>query len=423
VRVELLAVGTELLLGDIVNTNAAWLGRQLAAAGLDVTQAAVVGDNVGRIADAMRAGLDRADALVVCGGLGPTQDDVTRDALAEVAGVPLVRDEVIAQGLSDRYAALGRQMPARNLRQADLPAGAVALPNQAGTAPGVRIELPAGVVYLLPGVPHELHRMFTAAVVPDLLARAGEPAVIVSRTLRTVGLWESAVAERLAALHESLEPAGNPTMAYLAGGGQVRVRITAKAADRSAAEQLIAPVEAEARRLLGIAVYGVDDHTLDRVLHELLADLRSTVATGESLSGGLLGAALTEMPGASATYLGGVVAYATDAKRDLLGVSADLLAEEGPVSARTAAAMALGARQRFAATYGLALTGVAGPTDQDGVPAGTVFAAVAGPDGGDTRALQLPGDRERIRALAVVSALDLLRRHLLRLRGSVGRTG
>jgi nicotinamide-nucleotide amidase len=412
VKVETLAVGTELLLGDLVNGNAAWLGRRLAEAGLEVTRGAVVGDDVEEIADAVREALVRADAVVLTGGLGPTQDDLTRDALARLAGVPLRRDEGLAQALLDRYTALGRRFPERNLVQADVPEGATALPNPEGSAPGLRVEVGAGVAYALPGVPHEMETMFIASVLPDLLGRAGEPAAIVTRTLRTAGMWESAVAEALAPLHRTLAEAGNPTLAFLASAGETRVRLTARAVTADAARAVIAPYEQQAREALGRAVYGVDDDTLDVVVHRLLAARGATVAVAESLTGGMLGATLTDMPGASATFRGGLVVYATDLKGTLAAVPGPLLEAEGPVSAEVAAAMAAGVRDRLGATYGLALTGVAGPEPQDDQPVGTLHIGLAGPEVGEVRSVRVPGDRPRIRRYAVVAALDLLRRHL-----------
>lgn len=412
-RVELLAVGTELLLGDIVNGNAAWLGQRLAAAGLDVQGSAVVGDNIGRIAAAVAAALGRADALVITGGLGPTQDDLTREALASVAGVELMRDPELERGLRDRYAGYGRGVSRLNYRQADRPTGAVALPNERGSAPGLHLQLPAGAVYALPGVPHEMEAMFTASVLPDLLRRAGEPAVIVSRVLRVCGMWESAVAEALAGLVDHLEAAGNPTVAFLAGRGEVAVRITAKAVDADCAAGLIEPVERRARAALGAHVYGADGDTLDAVVHGLLRGAGATVAVAESLTGGLLGARLTELGGSSETFRGGVVAYATELKSVLLGVPPAVLATDGAISAETAAVMAEGVRDRLGATYGLAVTGVAGPAEQEGAPVGTVYVGLAGPAGSVAVARRLSGDRGRVRALATGAALDVLRRHLL----------
>lgn len=412
-KAEVVAVGTELLLGDVVNGNAATIGRVLADAGIDVIRATAVGDDEETIVDAIRSALARAESVLVTGGIGPTQDDLTREAIAAAAGVELRRDEELAEALLARYAALGRRgraLPAMNLRQAELPVGASAIPNPKGTAPGVRMELAGGVVYALPGVPHEMAAMLQESVLPDLLARADAPTAIVSRTLHTAGMWESAVAEALSDLHQRLAGTpGAPTLAWLAGKGQTRVRITARTSTREQALAQIAPVEAEIRARLGIAIWGVDDQTLPGVVHELLSTRGATVAVAESLTGGLLGAALTETPGASTTFRGGITAYASALKASLLGADPG----EPVVSASTAAAMAAGARERLGATYGLALTGVAGPEEQDGQPPGTVHLALAGPDGGEARLLRLPGDRARVRQLAVTSALDLLRRHLV----------
>lgn len=409
----LLAVGDELLIGDVVNTNAAWLGRRFTEAGLDVVAESEVGDDVEAIAQAVHAGLSMADALVVTGGLGPTPDDLTRAALARAAGVGLHRDPGLAELIAERYRRRGRVMSENNLLQAELPEGATAIDNPAGTAPGIRLPLGHGVVYALPGVPHEMEAMVGGSVLGDLLALAGAAAGVASRTLRTAGLWEADVASSLAEVESDLAATG-VRVAYLAGGGEVAVRLTARAADPDAARALLGRAEERVRPVLGVAVYGVDGDTLTGVLHAALLARGETVASAESLTGGLLGARLSETPGASNTFRGGVVVYATDTKATLAGVPEGLLEREGPVSARVAGALAEGARQRLAATYGLALTGVAGPDPQDGHPPGTVFAALSAPTAGSphVRELALPGDRQRIRERAVAAALDVLRRHL-----------
>jgi nicotinamide-nucleotide amidase len=412
-RVELLAVGTELLFGDIVNGNAAWLGQRLAEVGIDVTTSVVVGDNIVRIAESVTTALSRADAVVITGGIGPTQDDLTREALALAAGVELVRDAGLEDELRARFTALRRDVPELNYKQADLPDGATAIPNRRGSAPGVRVEIGDGVAYALPGVPHEMERMFSDAVLPDLLRRGGQPAAIVHRVLRTAGMWESAVAAALADQVDRLERDGGVTVAFLASGGQTRVRLTAKAETHDAALAMIAPEEAAARAALGSAVYGTDDDTLEGAVADLLRQRSATVGTAESLTGGLLGATLVRAPGASEVYVGGYVTYATDAKHALLGVPEPVVATYGVISGECAAAMAEGARERLGTTYALSLTGVAGPAEQEGKPVGTVHAGLAGPDGTTTRALRLPGERDLVRAFAVVSALNLLRLHLL----------
>jgi nicotinamide-nucleotide amidase len=410
--VELLAVGTELLFGDIVNGNAAWLGQRLAEVGIDVTTSVVVGDNIGRIVACVREALARADALVITGGIGPTQDDLTREALAEAAGVELVRDPDLEAGLRARFAALRRDVPEINYKQADLPRGARPIANPRGSAPGVRVEIGGGVAYALPGVPHEMERMFTDDVLPDLLRIGGQPACIVHRVLRTAGMWESAVAAALADQVARLEESGGVTIAFLASQGQTRVRLTAKAATYDAAVAMIAPEEAAARAALGTAVYGADDDTLEGVVASLLRERSATVATAESLTGGLLGAELSRAPGSSDVFLGGVVTYATELKQSLLGVPDEVIEEHGVISDACAAAMATGVRDRLGATYGVSLTGVAGPTEQEGRPVGTVHVGIAGPAGVVTRALRMPGDRPMVRTFAVVAAENLLRLHL-----------
>src|SRR6266498_3288731 len=409
-RCEIIGVGTELLLGQIVNTNAAWIGERLAIVGWDCLRHTVVGDNEERIATAIREALERADAVILTGGLGPTQDDVTREAIAAVAGVPLVRQPHIEQWLRERFAHIGRlRMAEMNLRQADVPEGARTTDNPVGTAPGLIIEVKGKPVYAVPGVPREMQGMIERVVLPDLAARAGEGRAIVSRTLRTAGIGESLLAERLTPLWESVS---NVTMAYLASAGEVRVRLTAVGASREEALALIAPVEAAVRAELGDAVYGMDDETLEAAVGRLLSSSEHTLACAESLTGGLVGGRITTVAGASDYYRGGVVAYATEAKVAVLGVDQKLLDEHGPASEPVAAAMAEGARLAFAADVGLATTGVAGPTEQDGRPIGSVCLAVADAVGTVTTTQRAPGDRTQVRAWATTLALDLLRRRL-----------
>ncbi|RFU37335.1 nicotinamide-nucleotide amidohydrolase family protein [Actinomadura logoneensis] len=411
-RVELVTVGDELLLGDTVNGNAAWLGRRLAERDVEVTRSVVVGDRLEEIVQAVRDGLDRADAVITTGGLGPTSDDLTRDALAKAAGVGLVRDPALERRLRDRVAAAGRTLQPMALRMADVPEGARTLANSAGSAPGLCVDLPGGPVYVLPGVPFEMHAIMDEVVLPELAERAGLPEVA-RRTLRTAGLWESVVAARLA----PVEAMPGVTLAYLPDPAEVRVRVTAAGDDPAA---LLAEAEGRVRELLGDAVYGAEDETLDRVVHRLLAERGATAATAESLTGGLIGAELTRMPGSSATFLGAVVSYATGLKHRLLGVDEALLAAEGAVHPEVARQMAEGVRDRLGASYGVAVTGVAGPEPQDGRPVGTVYVAVAGP-GSPTRVTRPrppvpgPGDESRaaLRRMTVVYALDLLRRVLL----------
>jgi nicotinamide-nucleotide amidase len=414
VRAEIVAIGTELLLGEIVNGNAAWLGAELAQIGVDVERTVAVGDNIGRIVSTLREAAGRADIVIATGGLGPTQDDLTREALAELAGVPIERDAGLEALIRSRYAAGGRtDFPLNNLRMADVPVGATALANSAGTAPGLRLSASGALIYALPGVPVEMREIFGEWLRPELIELVGPGTILLSRELRTVGAWESDISQSLAGLDAELAVVGNPTLAYLASEGQTLVRITAKATDPSTARAAIDLVDTRVRTLLGDVVYGVDTDTIEGVVHYLLLSRGETVAAAESLTGGLLAAALTSVPGASLTCLGGVVAYATEAKSSVLGVSPALLAERGAVDPDVAIAMAAGARSLLGATYGLATTGVAGPTEQDGQPVGTVYVGVAGPAHEFAVPLRVRGDRGRIRRTSVLTALDSLRRELL----------
>ncbi|MBT2209389.1 CinA family nicotinamide mononucleotide deamidase-related protein [Actinomadura sp. NEAU-AAG7] len=411
-RVELLTVGDELLLGDTVNGNAAWLGRRLADHGVEVTRSVVVGDELDVIVEAVASALGRADAVITTGGLGPTYDDVTRDALAKAAGVGLVRDPALERRLRERAEASGRVLQPMAFRMAEVPEGAGLLRNSAGTAPGLRVELPGGIAYALPGVPFEMRTIMDEVVLPELAAIAGPPGVA-RRTLRTARVWESVLATRLA----EVEAMDGVRLAYLPDPAEVKIRVTAAGPD---APGRLAAAEARVRELLGDVVYGVEDETLARVVHRLLVERSATVAAAESLTGGLISAELTAAPGSSETYAGGIVAYATEMKARLLGVPDALLAEHGAVHPDVAAAMAAGVRDRLGTAYGLSVTGVAGPEPQDGRPVGTVYIGLAGPEGTRTVVspkLPVPGKGPEIRAviqrMTVVHALELLRRALL----------
>lgn len=411
-RCEVVAVGSELLLGQVVDTNSAFIGEQLALAGIDSYFQVKVGDNQARIVAAIRQALSRSDAVICCGGLGPTQDDITREAIAEVMNVELQRHDELVAVIEKLFAARGRPMSPSNLRQAMVPAGASVIPQTRGTAPGLICPLGDRVIYAVPGVPHEMRDMIGRAVVPDLMARAGEVATIRSRTLRTWGLAESALAELVAPRLEALDTAGNPTIAFLASGIEgIKVRITAKGSGPQAvadADALLAAEERELRALLGDRVFGVDDEGMEAAVGRLLLGAGLTLGLAESLTGGLIAARITAVPGASEWFKGGVVSYGSDVKRSLLGVG------PGPVvSADAAGEMATGAVQALGADVGLAVTGVAGPTEQEGQPVGTVWVGLSLDGRVTTRDLWLPGDRERVRQMTVISALDLLRRGLL----------
>lgn len=403
-------MGTELLLGQIVDTNSSWMGEQLAAAGIDSHFQVKVGDNLDRIVQALRIALSRSDAVIMCGGLGPTQDDITREAIAEVMNVPLVQDEAVVDVIAAMFSSRGREMVANNLRQADVPVGATVIPQTRGTAPGLICPVGHKVVYAVPGVPHEMQEMMERAVIPDLQARAGTVSTIVSRVLRTWGLAESTLAEVVAPRLVALDAAGgNPTIAFLASGIEgIKVRITAKAETREAALSLLEAEEAELRALLGSVVFGVDDDTMESAVGALVEAAGLTVAVAESMTGGLVASRLVEVPGASKWFRGGVVSYQSGVKYDLLGVP------EGPVvSEAAAAAMAEGVAKLMDADVGLSVTGVAGPAEQEGQPVGTVFFGLVLDGRAEVVSVRLPGDRPRIRQYATISLLDLARRRLL----------
>jgi nicotinamide-nucleotide amidase len=408
---EVVAVGTELLLGQIVDTNSSWIGEQLALSGIDCLHQVKVGDNHGRIVGAIRTALDRSDAVLICGGLGPTQDDITREAIAEVMGVELVEDPAVVDRITAMFESRGRRMPANNLRQAMVPAGGHAIDDpQPGTAPGLLCPVGDKVLYAVPGVPYEMQAIVERAILPDLRERAGLTSVIASRTLRTWGESESGLAERLADRIDELDRTGRATLAFLASGIEgLKLRLTVKAPDEATAHEVLAEEEAELRALLGSIVFGVDADTMESVVAALLEAQGLTLAVAESLTGGLMASRLTDVAGVSNVFRGGVVSYASEVKFDLLEVP------EGPVvSAAAAEAMATGVRRLLGADVGLAVTGVAGPAEQDGQPVGTVFIGLAiGDHPPEHTQLRLPGDRRRIREFSVISALDLLRRRLL----------
>ncbi|MFM9083723.1 MAG: competence/damage-inducible protein A [Actinomycetota bacterium] len=408
-KCNVVAVGTELLLGQIVDTNSSWIGEHLAAAGIESHLQLKVGDNLGRVAAAFRTALEGADAVVVCGGLGPTHDDLTREAIAEVMGTELVQDEDLAAVIADLFARRNRRMAENNLRQAMVPVGATVIPQTRGTAPGLICPVGDKVIYAVPGVPHEMRDMMERAVIPDLLARSGERAVIESRVLRTWGESESGLNERLDAVIAELDTVGNPTLAFLASGWEgIKVRLTAKAADSVAAARLLDEWESRLRSVIGDIIFGVDADTMETVVLGALAARGWTLGVAESVTGGLVAGRLTNVPGASQVFRGGVVSYASDVKFDVLGV------ERGPVvSERAALEMANGARRVLGCDVALALTGVAGPDEQDGQPVGTLCVAVVLPEGrSETARLMLPGVRVQMRQLSVISALDFLRRRL-----------
>lgn len=398
--VEIVAVGTELLLGQIVNENAAAIGARLAEAGFDVNHSVMVGDNIVREAGVLALAASRADAVIITGGIGPTQDDLTREAICEAFGLPMRFSDAYAADLRDKWTASGREMPESNLRQAEFPAGAELLSNPKGSAPGLALAIDDCLLFAVPGVPEEMKFLLETEVVPRLLKQSGETGVVQSRLLRTWGRSESQVGEMLDHLYRG---STNPSIAFLASGGEIKVRITTKAVDVETAEEMITPVEAEVRAVLGNTVFGIDDETIETVVARLLLNRGWTVGTAESATGGMIAARLTSIPGSSKFFRGSVVAYAPDLKKSMLAVESDQL-----VSEATALEMAIGGREMLKADVVVAVVGSAGPEPLE-QPAGTMIIAVATPESARALTRRFPGDRERVRTYCTTAALHLVR--------------
>lgn len=416
-RADVVAIGTELLLGQIIDTNSSWIGEQLALAGIDTHFQTKVGDNVARIVEAINDALDRSDAVICCGGLGPTQDDLTRQAIAQVLGVELVFDADKADLIRHMFGSRGRDMPDNNLLQAFRPDGSTFIEQQPGTAPG--LVAPVGrtdadgntvekVIYAVPGVPWEMREMVEGTVIPDLRRRSGDTFAIRSRVLRTWGQSESGLAEMLADRIVELDELGNPTLAFLASGIEgLKVRVTAKAPTDDEALEILLDEETRLRRVLGELVFGVDDETMESVVLDLLKERRFTLAVAESLTGGLVASRLVAVPGASESFVGGVVAYDSAVKFNVLGVP------EGPViTLECAEAMATGVRTLLGSNVGIGITGVAGPDPAEGRPPGTVCVAVDLDGDVSSVELRLPGRRQQVREFSCITALGMLRTKL-----------
>ena len=406
---ELIAVGTELLLGNIANTNAQFLSKELSTLGINVFYHTVVGDNPERLKAAVAVAKTRADIIITTGGLGPTCDDLTKQTLAEVFDRKLIYHEDLAKQLEGYFIKMGRAITENNYQQVWLPEGCTVLKNARGTAPGCAFSADGCLVMMLPGPPTECQGMFLSEIVPIL--KAMSDGMIVSRTLRVYGIGESA-AEAL--LREQMNELHNPTLAPYAKAGEVELRITAKADTEEEARALIAPVEAQVYDILGDKIYGADVDSLEQVCLGLLLEQRLTAGTAESCSGGLIAKRLTDLPGASGALRGGIVAYTNEVKASLLGVSEALLESEGAVSAPVAKAMAEGARVRLGCDIAVSTTGLAGPDGDDrGNPVGLIYAAIATPKGTLVKQWQAGSmTREQVRTGSSQLGLDLIRRYL-----------
>ena len=410
---EILCIGTELLLGNITNGNARWLAEELAGLGIPHHRQGVVGDNRGRVMEAVREASSRCRLLITTGGLGPTPDDLTTEAIAAAFDTPLVEHGAIWADIQAKLSGRGRPCAPSNRKQALLPQGAEVLPNATGTAPGmIWSPCPGFTVLTFPGVPSEMRAMWQATADPWLRQNGFADGLFASRMLRFWGVGESALAEQVA----DLLALGNPTVAPYAGAGEVKLRITARASNLPAAEALLQPVEQELRQRTGDACFGSDADSLASVVLALLRQRGQTLAVAESCTGGGIGAALAAVPGASDGFLGGVIAYANAVKQAVLGVPAELLERHGAVSDAVALAMAQGARQLTGATWAIAVTGIAGPGGGTAEkPVGLVHIAIAGPDGTCSEGVRFGCLRGRdwIQTLTAGEALNRLRLQLL----------
>lgn len=401
-RCEVIAVGTELLLGQIVDTNSSWIGEQLALAGIDTHYQTKVGDNAERIAASIELALSRSDAIIMCGGLGPTQDDITRDVIAGVMGVELARDDEIAGRIRAMFESRGRTMPQNNLRQADVPAGASTIAQMPGTAPGLVCPVGDQVIYAVPGVPSEMRVMMQGTIIPDLQVRSGETAVIGSRVLRTWGHSESGLAEMLGPRIDELDHGGQATIAFLASGAEgLKVRVTAKAEDDAALLSILDAEESLLRDILGDLVFGLDNDTMESVTLQLLADRDMTLGVFEQATGGYLSSRLAGHSASEAVMQGSLIAGNPSLADQLIG--------GGSADPEEAAGLyAEAARNQLDASVGLAV-GAATPSDRGGLSVAVAW--VAG-DQGKSWSLSLPGDLDRMRQFSGITLLNDLRLHL-----------
>lgn len=407
-KAEIIAIGTEILLGEIIDTNSAYIARQLPELGIDLYYKSVVGDNLGRITETLQRGWDRSDLIITTGGLGPTDDDLTREGVARLLGEEPHVDPDLERRLRGFFERRGYPMPESNIKQAWLIPSARALDNPRGTAPGWWVERDGRIIVCMPGVPPEMERMWEHEVRPELERRStGE--VLVTRTIKTVGIGEGTVDEMARPLY------GTPGIGigtYARADG-VHLRIGAKARTRQEAWQRILPVEHELERIFGAAIWGKDDDTLEGVISNLLHERNETLSSMESCTGGLFASTITDNEGASTIFAGGLVTYQTQQKIDA-GVPAEVIEQYGVVSPETARAMAQAVRSRFRTGYGVGITGYLGATASEGVQPGTVHVAVAAPSGAvDSLMSQMPQARTQAKRRAVTSALLLLRRVIL----------
>ena len=394
-RCEVIAIGSELLLGQIVDTNSSWIGEQLAMFGIDSHFQTKVGDNFDRMEFCIRQALDRSDAVICCGGLGPTQDDITRDVIAHIMGAELVRDEAIVDKIRHMFESRGRRMTDNNRRQADIPAGAEPIPHMPGTAPGLYCPIGDKIIYAVPGVPYEMREMMETFILPDMQRRSGQTAVIRSRTLRTWGDSESGLAEKLADRIDQLDSIGNPTLAFLASGIEgIKVRVTAKSEDEETAAQILASEEQFLRSLLGDIVFGIDEETMETVVLDSLRRQGMTLAVAESLTGGVMSSRLSDIDRNMEVFKGAVISAGH---------------AEAAVGKDRGLAAARHAKETYSTDVGVT---VVLPDPSEGARRGTVYLGIVLGNQEYTEHVALPGDQNRLRNYAVISVMNFLRRLL-----------
>lgn len=405
---EILSVGTEILLGDILNTNSRYLSLELAKLGISVLRHTTVGDNPERLAAALRTALERSDIVIATGGLGPTADDITRDVCCEVMGFELKLDDKIADGIRNYFAAKGYEMPESNLRQAYVPVGGTVFENNHGTAPGIGLKKNGKCVVILPGPPYEMAPMYKESVVPYLSEYSD--GAIVSQTVRTMGIGESAMAELCADLLEN----ENPTVAPYAKKGEALLRITAKAESEEEAAELCKPVIEEIKSRLGSYVYGIDSESIEQRVVELLKKNNMTIATAESCTAGYISKRITDISGASSVFEFGAVTYSNEIKHRILGVSEETLEKYGAVSEQTAREMAAGVRRVAGSDIGISITGIAGPnSDGTNKPVGLCYIALDAEDAQIFEKIETgKNDREYNRYVTASRALNLARKYI-----------
>ena len=408
---EIITIGTELLTGSTINTNVSYLSEKLTSLGIETCFQTSVGDNYPHLELVLSEAIKRSEIIVITGGLGPTADDITKQAVSNVLKTRLILETGIVSKIERFFKDRKKEIPSNNYNQALIIRGSMIINNKIGTAPGLIIERDQNIIILLPGVPRELKPMFKDTVSKYLEKKYSKNLVIKSRTLRTFGLGESTVDEKLTHIAEKCS---NPSIAFLAHATEVDVKITAKAGNQDIADSLIADVETQIRDSLGDYVFGADDETMEKIVGTILTLRNKKIALAESCTGGLISNLLTNVSGSSAYFIESIIAYSNEAKIKLLHVSSQTIEKFGAVSSQTASAMAKGIKELAGSDYGLSITGIAGPTGETSQkPVGLVYIGLAHQNGVDTSEHKFFGTRDIIKQKAAQTALDILRRHLI----------